>query len=35
MEQRKQMGLKVLMFLVVMSLFFYVAKKRIWRKIGH
>jgi ubiquinol-cytochrome c reductase cytochrome c1 subunit len=33
MEQRKSMGLKVLMFLFVMTGFFYAAKKRIWKKI--
>lgn len=30
MEQRKRMGIKVLVFLAIMSVLFYVAKKRIW-----
>jgi ubiquinol-cytochrome c reductase cytochrome c1 subunit len=33
MEVRKRMGLKVILFLVVMTAFFYVAKKRIWSRI--
>lgn len=35
MEQRKQMGLKVLLYLLVFTGFMYVAKKRIWKRIGH
>jgi ubiquinol-cytochrome c reductase cytochrome c1 subunit len=38
MEQRKQMGIKVLIFLAIMTVFFYFAKKRIWSNlhfIGH
>jgi ubiquinol-cytochrome c reductase cytochrome c1 subunit len=35
MEQRKQMGIKALMFLAAFTAFMFVAKKRIWRKIGH
>lgn len=34
MEARKQMGIKVLLFLVAFTVFFYVAKCRIWAKIG-
>lgn len=30
MEQRKRMGIKVLVFLAIMTAMFYVAKKRIW-----
>ncbi|MDJ1288814.1 MAG: cytochrome c1, partial [Candidatus Midichloria mitochondrii] len=30
MEHRKSMGLKVMMFLVVFTIFFYIAKNRIW-----
>ncbi|MGX6959707.1 MAG: cytochrome c1 [Rickettsia endosymbiont of Pentastiridius leporinus] len=30
MEHRKSMGLKVMMFLVVFTIFFYIAKKRVW-----
>lgn len=30
MEQRKRMGIKVLVFLAIMSVLFYIAKKRIW-----
>ena len=33
MEQRKQMGIKVLLFLAVMTGLFYVAKKRIWSQV--
>ena len=37
MEERKQMGVKVLLFLFVMTGLLYVAKRRIWAKIheGH
>ncbi|HCR86367.1 MAG TPA: cytochrome c1 [Alphaproteobacteria bacterium] len=34
MEERKQMGLKVILFLFVFTAFFYVAKCRIWAKLG-
>jgi ubiquinol-cytochrome c reductase cytochrome c1 subunit len=33
MEERKQMGIKVLLFLLVFTGFMYVAKKHIWRKL--
>lgn len=33
MERRKSMGIKVLLFLVVFTGLFYVAKKRVWSKI--
>ncbi|MDG1286148.1 MAG: cytochrome c1 [Rickettsiales bacterium] len=33
MEARKRMGLKVLLFLLVFSGFFYVAKKRVWKDV--
>ena len=33
MEQRKKMGLKVLLFLFVTTLLFFVAKKRIWSDV--
>ncbi len=33
MEDRKRMGLKVLLFLLVFTGFFYVAKKRVWKDI--
>ncbi|HJD55817.1 MAG TPA: cytochrome c1 [Rickettsia endosymbiont of Pyrocoelia pectoralis] len=33
MEHRKSMGLKVMMFLVVFTIFFYIAKKRIWSSL--
>lgn len=35
MEARKRMGIKVMIFLAVMTGFFYVAKKRIWSNIEH
>lgn len=33
MEDRKRMGIKVMLFLLVMTGFFYVAKKRIWSQL--
>jgi len=33
MEHRKEMGLKVLIFLFVFSVFAYLAKRNIWRKV--
>jgi ubiquinol-cytochrome c reductase cytochrome c1 subunit len=33
MQERKQMGIKVMLFLAVFSLFMYVAKKRIWARL--
>lgn len=33
MEERKQMGVKVMLFLIVFTAFFYVAKRRIWARI--
>ena len=33
MEARKSMGLKVMLFLLVFTGFFYVAKKRIWKDV--
>ena len=33
MEQRKKMGLRVLIFLAIMTFFFYLAKKRIWADV--
>lgn len=33
MQARKQMGVKVMIFLSFMTLFFYFAKKRIWSKL--
>jgi ubiquinol-cytochrome c reductase cytochrome c1 subunit len=33
MQERKQMGIKVMLFLAVFSLFMYIAKRRIWSKI--
>jgi ubiquinol-cytochrome c reductase cytochrome c1 subunit len=35
MEHRKQMGIKVLIYLVIFTAFMYIAKKRIWRRVGH
>lgn len=35
MNHRKEMGIKVLFFLVLLSVFFYVAKKRVWRDVEH
>ncbi|ABV79384.1 cytochrome C [Rickettsia bellii] len=33
MEHRKSMGLKVMMFLVAFTIFFYIAKNRIWSNL--
>lgn len=33
MEQRKAMGLRTMLFLGIMSIFFFVAKKRVWKNI--
>lgn len=33
MEKRKRMGIKVLVFLAIMTAMFYVAKKRIWKDV--
>lgn len=35
MDARKRMGIKVMIFLGIMTGFFYVAKKRIWSKLDH
>lgn len=35
MEARKRMGIKVMLFIAVMTVFFYVAKKRIWSNLEH
>lgn len=33
MEHRKSMGLKVMIFLIIFTIFFFIVKKRIWRNI--
>lgn len=33
MEDRKRMGIRVMIFLAIMTLFFYLAMKRIWRDV--
>ena len=33
MEQRKSMGIKILLFLAIFTGLFYVAKKRVWKDI--
>ncbi len=33
MEHRKSLGLKVMMFLVIFTIFFYIAKNRIWANV--
>ena len=33
MEERKRMGLKVMIYLVIFTAFFYIAMKRIWRGV--
>jgi ubiquinol-cytochrome c reductase cytochrome c1 subunit len=33
MEDRKKIGIRALIFLLVLSIFFYIAKQRIWRDV--
>ena len=33
MEERKQTGIKVILFLIALTIVFYVAKRRIWARI--
>lgn len=33
MEHRKSMGLKVMLFLAALTIFFFIAKKRVWKNI--
>lgn len=33
MEQRKRMGIKVLVFLAIMTVLFYISKQRIWKDV--
>lgn len=33
MEERKQMGIKVIAFMVVLTIFFYFTKKKIWKRL--
>lgn len=35
MEARKRMGIKVILFLGIMTAFFYISKKRIWSNLDH
>ena len=35
MESRKQMGVKVILFLIVLSIIFYAYKRRVWRDVEH
>jgi len=35
MEMRKEMGVKVILFLIVLSIVFYAYKRRIWRDVEH
>ena len=35
MEARKRMGIKVIIFLSIMTIFFYITKKRIWSNLEH
>ena len=34
MEHRKSIGLKVMIFLLVFTVFFYMAKKKIWKNLS-
>lgn len=33
MEHRKEMGIKVLGYLVILTIFFFIAKKRVWKRV--
>lgn len=33
MEKRKSMGVKAIIFMVIFTIFFYAAKKAIWRRV--
>ena len=33
MEHRKSMGLKVMIFLSIFTIFFFIVKKRVWKDI--
>jgi ubiquinol-cytochrome c reductase cytochrome c1 subunit len=35
MEERKQMGISVLIFLVLFSGVLYASYRQVWRKVGH
>lgn len=35
MQERKSMGMRVMLFLAVMTVFFFIAKRRIWSRIDH
>ncbi len=35
LEERKQMGVKVLLFLIVFTLLMYAVKRRVWRDVEH
>lgn len=35
MQERKSMGMRVMLFLVVMTVFFFIAKRRIWSRLDH
>lgn len=35
MEERKQVGLKVIFFLILATVFLYIAKVRVWRNVEH
>lgn len=35
MEQRKQLGFKTLMYLIVMTILFYITMRKVWRGVKH
>lgn len=35
MQERKAMGMRVMIFLAVLTVFFFIAKRRIWKNIEH
>jgi cytochrome c1 len=35
MEERKSMGIKVLLFLLVLTGLFYISKRKLWARIEH
>ena len=35
LEQRKEIGFRVMIFLIVFAVLLYMTKKKVWRKVEH
>src|SRR5690606_6252223 len=35
LEERKKLGLRVILYLIILSALFYLSKRALWRKLGH